>query len=163
MHMFDYDDLEESGFVQIELFVQRIVDLLGRKHFKGNAIVTDHIHENDLRFLATKYMQRDSDGLVQYSGFLEDYDAIEKLGLGAGTNQLSLNSQSLKRDTALKSLTGGNTWRVKTIAELTPLESKQLYEKMGSYIEKKDLVSTFCLNLVNTDQMRDGFLSRRDI
>lgn len=62
--------------------------------------------------------------MVQYGGFFEDYDSIEKLGLGAGTNQLCLNSQTVKRDLALKNLAGSSTWRVKTIGELTPLESK---------------------------------------
>lgn len=90
IHLFDYDDLEESGYVRLEVFVERIQDFLSRKHFKGNAVVTDFIHEADLRFLATKYMQRDSDGMVQYLSFVDDYGSIEQLGLGAGLNQLSL-------------------------------------------------------------------------
>jgi hypothetical protein len=69
----------------------------------------------------------------------------------------------VKRDTALKSLAGANTWRVKTLSELTPPESKTIYEKMGSYIQKRHLTESLCLRLVNADQTRDGFLERRDL
>lgn len=106
MHLFDYDDIEETGFVGIAEFVGRIQEFLQRKKFKGNAIVTNYISNHDLNFLATKYMQRDGRGQVKYVAFIEDYDEIEKLGLGAGSNQLSMREQSVRRDTALKNTAG---------------------------------------------------------
>ena len=102
MHLFDYDDMEETGFVGIDEFVGRIQEFLQRKKFKGNAVVTNYISNHDLHFLATKYMQRDGWAMVKYVAFIEDYDEIEKLGLGAGSNQLSMRDQSIRRDTALK-------------------------------------------------------------
>ena len=62
MHLFDYDDIEETGYVEIDGFVGRIQEFLQRKNFKGNAIVTNYISNQDLHFLATKYMQRDGRG-----------------------------------------------------------------------------------------------------
>ena len=62
LHMFDYDDLEESGNINIEHFVDRIQEFLNRKKFRGNVVVGCHISDHDLRFLATKYMQRDGSG-----------------------------------------------------------------------------------------------------
>ena len=66
-------------------------------------MVSSHISDHDLRFLATKYMQRDGSGRVHYVSFLDSYDQIEQCGLGgAGMNQLSLKDESFRRDTALK-------------------------------------------------------------
>lgn len=56
MHMFDYDDLAESGYIEVEHFVLRIQEFLNRRAFRGNAVVTSRISDHDLRFLATKYM-----------------------------------------------------------------------------------------------------------
>ena len=161
VHLFDCDDLEESGFVRLEDFVQRIQEFLSRKHFKGNAIVTDFMSDHDLRFLATKYMQRDGQMMVFYFGFLDDYDAIEKTGLGAGINQLSMKDQNLRRDIAVKNLAGqAGSWRIKTLSELTPPESKTMYEKMANYLRKKNLIDNLCLALVNADVNRKGYLSK---
>ena len=62
VHLFHYDDLEETGSVHVEDFVDRVQEFLSRKRFKGNAIVQCNISDHDLRFLATKYMQRDGTG-----------------------------------------------------------------------------------------------------
>ena len=102
MHLFDYDDREETGFVPIDAFIGRIIEFLNRKTFKGNPRVSNYIEARDLEFLATKYMKPDGKGQVSYVAFLEDYDAIEKQGLGAGTNQLSLRQESVRHDMALQ-------------------------------------------------------------
>ena len=76
-------------------------------------------------------------------------------------NQLSLKDTAFRRDTALKQTANSNqSWRVKTLSELTPPESKLLYEKMGHYLSKKGLIETLCLSLVNIDPERDGFLEK---
>ena len=62
----------------MEHFVQRIQEFLEKKKFRGgNTFVTSRISDHDLRFLATKYMERDGSGMVNYVGFLDDYDQIE--------------------------------------------------------------------------------------
>lgn len=95
-------------------------------------------------------------------GFLDDYDRIEQSGLGGtGMNQLSLKDTVFRRDQALKQTADtAQTWRVKTLSELTPPESKTMYEKMGRYLQKKGLVEPLCLSLVNIDPERDGFLEK---
>ena len=126
MHMFDYDDLEESGFIPLEAFVQRVSEFLSRIQVKGSTVLLRNISDHDLRFLGTKYMQRDSQMLVYYVGFLEDYDAIERQGLGGSANQLSMKDSYVRRDIALQHVQGqsAGSWRIKTIDELTPPESK---------------------------------------
>ena len=52
---------------------------------------------------------------------------------------------------------------MKTINEVQPPESRILYQKMASYLTKKDLIDSLCLSLVNSDQARDGFLNMRII
>ena len=49
-------------------------------------MITNKISEQDLRFLGAKYMERDGQMMVFYWSFIDDYDAIEKMGLGATIN-----------------------------------------------------------------------------
>ena len=76
-------------------------------------------------------------------------------------NQLSLTDGGFRRDQALKQTADqAQSWRVKTLSEVSPPESKQLYEKMGRYLQKKGLVEPLCLALVNIDPERDGFAEK---
>ena len=87
------------------------------------------------------------------------------MGLGAGFDQLDRDKQILAaRDTAIKRKAGSTgSWRIKTVSELSPPESKQLYEKMSGYLQRKGLIDPLCLSLVNADQDRKGFLDKRTI
>lgn len=100
--------------------------------------------------------------MVHYVGFLDDYDMIEQCGLGGtGVNQLSTKDTAFRRDIALKqSAEATQSWRVKTVGELTPPESKELYIKMSRYLSKKELTEPLCLSMVNIDPERDGFLEK---
>ena len=95
----------------------------------------------------------DGNGLVNYNLFIDDYDRIEKKGLGAGFDQLDRDKIiTAARDTSLKRKAGqAGSWRLKTISELSPPESKQLYERMSGYLLRKNLIDTLCLSLVNAD------------
>ena len=62
--------------------------------------------EHDLRFLGTKYMQRDGQMMVYYYAFIDDYDKCEKSGLGSSINQLSMKDMNLRRDIAVKHMAG---------------------------------------------------------
>ena len=166
MHLFSMDDLEETGLIRLDSFVQRILEFLHNIKVKGAKILlkSEDISAHDLRFLGTRYMDRDGQMMVKYVKFLEDYDAIERQGLGGGANQLSLTEVSVRRDTALQNVQGkAGTWRIKTIHELSPPESKTLYEKMGHYLKKKALIDELCLGLVNEDQARQGYLMKARI
>lgn len=126
MHLFDQDDKKNAEeVVSAEIFVYRIQEFLERKPQKGHTLIKDTISEHDLKFLATKYTQRDTyQGcfMVKYFDFIGDYDQIEKNGLGGGLNQLSFNSFNRKRkiSTSLKSSAGG----IKRIEDVTPPESQ---------------------------------------
>jgi len=52
---------------------------------------------------------------------------------------------------------------MKTLSELSPPESKTLYEKMANFLRKRDLIEPLTLSLVNSDRERRGFMAQQDI
>jgi hypothetical protein len=71
---------------------------------------------------------------VNYLAFVEDYESIETLGMGAGKNELSNSNPVLNREISLRNKA---LWQ-KHVQDI-PEECQVIYEKMRNYLHKKQL------------------------
>ena len=80
LHLFSMDDMDESEKIDLEAFVQRLSEFLSSIKVKGQKVLLkpESISNHDLRFLGTKYMERDGEMKVKYIEFLQDYELIDK-------------------------------------------------------------------------------------
>ena len=144
MHLFEEDDKNEEEVVTWRDFVHRIQKFL--RPFKGHSLVGASISEPDLKFLATKYTQRDTyrgEFMVKYVDFIADYERMETDGICGGLNQLSLHA--FKRRRQFKDSSPTKRQGIKRLEDVSPPESQQLYAKMGSYMSKRGLMDDLCI------------------
>ena len=166
-HLFDKTDSNKTGLVSIQEFAFVIDEFLRSSVAKN--VQMPSIPVQDLEFLGTKYVKHGAEFVgveprrgpaCDYNLFINDYDSIEKLGLGAGADAQQLADTNFEKDTTLQKTSG--SLRPKTLAEI-PAESRTIYEKMGAFCVKKNIDELLCTNLVQEDVARDACLPKEKI